>query len=293
MTMSGSKGCAFASSSSSNASPLRNTHHTNHHHHTSHLLTRCSLISNNQYNRTSTSAVANVYSCGATVLTRGHQMTSKLTTSPPPVSLSSLSRRGSVSNSRSMSTILAAIRRSARNEKALSATHRMSMTTTRAALGSTDNPVLSRRAGNHDNNNNNNNSISKNNKSVTNTRCTVKTMASNAQKGKIHPVSEKDFSEEVLDADVPVLVDFWAQWCGPCKLIDSVVGWAQDHYGSKLKVRRFLRFTHVHTFLRSLDLTVYTLLLLLHKCVRSMNIRTFKMKIHNQTGRLIFLLSFF
>ena len=49
-------------------------------------------------------------------------------------------------------------------------------------------------------------------------------------------VTENDFDEEVLKSDLPVLVDFWAVWCGPCHMIaPSVENIAQDYKG-QLKV---------------------------------------------------------
>ncbi len=49
-------------------------------------------------------------------------------------------------------------------------------------------------------------------------------------------VSEGDFRKEVLDSDQPVLVDFTAVWCGPCKMLDPIVRQLAQEWAGKVKV---------------------------------------------------------
>ena len=51
-------------------------------------------------------------------------------------------------------------------------------------------------------------------------------------------VTDKTFQGEVLDAGVPVLVDFWAEWCGPCKMIGPALEELASEYEGKLIVAK-------------------------------------------------------
>jgi thioredoxin len=48
--------------------------------------------------------------------------------------------------------------------------------------------------------------------------------------------TDQNFKTEVLDSKTPVLVDFWAEWCAPCKIVSPIVDEFATEYGDKLRV---------------------------------------------------------
>ncbi|MDD3519407.1 MAG: thioredoxin TrxA [Chromatiales bacterium] len=55
---------------------------------------------------------------------------------------------------------------------------------------------------------------------------------------KICYLTDASFEDEVLKSDTPVLVDYWAEWCGPCKMIAPILDEIANEYGGKLKVAK-------------------------------------------------------
>ena len=52
----------------------------------------------------------------------------------------------------------------------------------------------------------------------------------------VSQVTDSSFDEDVLQSDIPVLVDFWAPWCGPCKMVAPVVSEIAQQFKDKVKV---------------------------------------------------------
>jgi thioredoxin 1 len=54
----------------------------------------------------------------------------------------------------------------------------------------------------------------------------------------IHYISDESFEQEVLQSQLPVLVDYWADWCGPCKMIAPILDEVAQEYAGKIKITK-------------------------------------------------------
>ena len=54
----------------------------------------------------------------------------------------------------------------------------------------------------------------------------------------ISHLTDETFEKEVLQSNIPVLVDYWADWCGPCKMIAPILDSLTDEYAGKLKISK-------------------------------------------------------
>ena len=54
----------------------------------------------------------------------------------------------------------------------------------------------------------------------------------------VHYISDDSFEQEVLQAGVPVLVDYWAEWCGPCRMIAPILEEVSKEYAGRLTVAK-------------------------------------------------------
>lgn len=51
-------------------------------------------------------------------------------------------------------------------------------------------------------------------------------------------ITDENFDQEILKSDIPAMVDFWAEWCGPCKMIGPIIEELAEEYKGKIKIAK-------------------------------------------------------
>ncbi|MBV9467479.1 MAG: thioredoxin [Solirubrobacterales bacterium] len=82
--------------------------------------------------------------------------------------------------------------------------------------------------------------------------------------GSVTEVTDNNFQAEVLEAEVPVLVDFWAPWCGPCRMVAPVVEEIAKERADELKVVKLNTDENQNTAVQFNVMSIPTLILFRH-----------------------------
>src|ERR1700727_1853093 len=82
--------------------------------------------------------------------------------------------------------------------------------------------------------------------------------------GTVTEVTDSNFQAEVIESELPVLVDFWAPWCGPCRMVSPVIEEIAEERGEALKVVKLNIDENQETAVKFNVMSIPTLMLFKH-----------------------------
>ena len=84
--------------------------------------------------------------------------------------------------------------------------------------------------------------------------------------------TDETFDQDVLQSDVPVLLDFWAEWCGPCKMIGPLLSELSEEYAKKIKIIKLNVDENNNTAIKYAVRSIPTLILFKNSTVQAQHI---------------------
>ena len=84
--------------------------------------------------------------------------------------------------------------------------------------------------------------------------------------------TDETFNQDVLQSDVPVLLDFWAEWCGPCKMIGPLLSELSEEYAGRVKIVKLNVDENNNTAIKYAVRSIPTLILFKDSQVHAQNI---------------------
>ncbi len=84
--------------------------------------------------------------------------------------------------------------------------------------------------------------------------------------------TDETFDQDVLQSDVPVLLDFWAEWCGPCKMIGPLLSELSEEYANKIKIIKLNVDENNNTAIKYAVRSIPTLILFKDSTVQAQHI---------------------
>ena len=88
----------------------------------------------------------------------------------------------------------------------------------------------------------------------------------------INHTNDKDFDQDVNQSDLPVLIDFWAEWCGPCKMIGPILEELSEELDEKIKIVKIDVDSNNHTAMKYSIRSIPTLMIIKKGVVQGQHI---------------------